>query len=90
MKKMRSHQNDTCNLPTALIQPDVERRSLSDVQFDVQWKIKLILGENHFCSSDSSVVVFTPQKYASKSNFRKRCCLCYDNKIGQAQKMKKT
>ena len=68
------------------MQPHVER-PLTCVQFDVQRKIKLILGESRFHASDSSVVTFTPRNYASKSNFRKRCCLCYDNEIGPGQKM---
>ena len=67
----------------------VERRPLIGLQFDVQRKIKLILGERHFRASDSSVVTFTSRNYASKSNFRKRCCLCYDNEIGPGQKMQK-
>ena len=86
---IRSHQNDTCNLSPAIIQLHVERRPLTGLQFDVQRKIKLILCESHFRASDSSVVTFTTRNYASKSNFRKRCCLCYDNKIGPGQKMQK-
>ena len=84
-----SHQNDTCNLSAAIIQPHVQRRPLTGLQFDVQQKIKLILGKSHFRASDSSVVTFTPRNYASKSNFRKRCCHCYDNGIGPGQKMQK-
>ena len=79
---IRSHQNNTSNLSPAIIQPHVERRSLTGLQFDFERKIKLILGESHFRASDSSVVTFTPQNYASKSNFRKRYCLGYDNEIG--------
>ena len=90
MKKIRFHENDTCNFSPALIQPHVERRPLTGLQFDVQRKMKLILCESHFRASDSSVVTFTPRNSASKSNFRKRCCLCYDNEIGPGQKMKKT
>ena len=86
---IRSYQNNTCNLSPAIIQPHVERRPLTGLQFDVQQKIKLILDESHFRVSDSSVVTFTPQNYALKSNFRKRCCLCYDNEIGPGQKMQK-
>ena len=86
---IRSHQNDTFNLSPALIQLHVERKLLTSLPFDVQRKIKLILGKRHFCGSDSSVVTFAPQNYASKSNFRKRCCLCYDNEIGAGLKMKK-
>ena len=77
----RSHQNNTSNLSPALIQPQVVRRPLTSIQLDVQRKIELILGESHFRASDSSVVTFTFRNYASKSNFRKRCCLCYDNEI---------
>ena len=88
MKRIRSHENDTSNFSPALIQPHVER-PLIGLQFDVQRKIKLTLDESYFCASDSSVVTFTPQNYASKSNFRKRCCLCYDNEIGPGQKMQK-
>ena len=88
MKRIRSHENDTSNPSPALIQPHVER-PLTGLQFDVQRKIKLILCESHFRASDSSVVTFTPRNYASKSNFRKRCCLCYDNEIGLGQKMQK-
>ena len=79
---IRSHQNDTCNLSPAIIQPHVERRPLTGLQFEVQRKIKLILGESHFRASDCNFVTFIPRNYASKSNFRKRCCLCYDNEIG--------
>ena len=86
---IRSHQNDSCNLSPAIIQPHVERRPLTGLQLDIQQKIKLILGESHFRASDSSVVTFTPRNYASNSNFRKRCCLCYDNEIGSGQKMQK-
>ena len=68
MKRFRSHQNDTSNLSPALIQLHVERRPLSGVEFDVQQKIILILGESHFRASDSSVVTFTTQNYASMSN----------------------
>ena len=82
---IRSHQNDTCNLSPAIIQPHVERRSLTGLQFYDQRKIKLILGESHFRAS----VTFTPRNYVSKSNFRKLCCLCYDNEIGPGQKMQK-
>ena len=82
---IRSHQNDTCNLSPAIIQPHVERRPLTGLQFDVQRKIKLILGESYFRAS----VTFTTQNYVSKSNFRKLCCLCYDNEIGPGQKMQK-
>ena len=85
---IRSHQNETCNLSPAIIQPQVERRPLTGLQFDVQRKIKLILGESHFRASDSSVVTFAPRNRASKSNFRKHCCLCYDE-IGSGQKMQK-
>ena len=67
----------------------VERKRLTGLQFDVQRKIKLILGERHFRASDSSVVTFTSRNYGSKSNFRKCCCLCYDNEIGPGQKMQK-
>ena len=42
-----------------------------------------------FRASDSSVVTLTPRNYASKSNFKKRCCFCYDNEIGPNQKMGK-
>ena len=49
---IRSHQNDTSNLSPALIQPQVERRPLTGLQFDVQQKIKLILGESHFRASE--------------------------------------
>ena len=83
------HQNNTSNLLPALIQLHVERRPLTGLQFDVQQKLKLILGESHFCVSDCSVVKFTPRNYASKSNFRKRCYICYDNEIGPNQKMQK-
>ena len=86
---IRSHQNDTSNFSPALIQLHVERRPLTGLQFDVQRKIKLILGASHFRPCDFSVVTFTPRNYASKSNFRKRCCLCYGNEIGPGQKMKK-
>ena len=86
---IRSHQNDTCNLSPALIQLHVERRPLTGLQFDVQRKIKLILGESHFHASDFIVVTFTPRMYALKSNFRKRCCLCYGNEIGPGQKRQK-
>ena len=86
---IRSHQNDTGKLSPAIIQPHVERRPLTGLQFDVQQKINLILSESHFRASDSSVVTFTYRNYASKSNFRKRCCLCYDSKIGPGQKMQK-
>ena len=88
MKRIRSHENDTSKFSPALIQPHVER-PLIGLQFDVQRKIKLILWESHIRASDSSVVTFTPRNYASKSNFRKRCCLCYDNEIGPGQKMQK-
>ena len=81
MKRIHSHENYTSNFSPTLIQPYVER-PLIGLQFDVQRKIKLILSESHFRASGSSVVTFTPQNYASKSNFRKRCCLCYDNEIG--------
>ena len=84
---IRSHQNDTSNLSPALIQPHDKRRPLTGLQFDVQQKIKLILGKRHFRASDSSVVTFTPRNYASKSNFKKRCCLCYDNEIEPGQKI---
>ena len=86
---VRSHQNDICNFSPALIQLHVERKPLTGLQFDVRQNIKLILGKHHFRASDSSVVTFTPRNYASKSNFRKRCCLCYDNEIGTGQKMQK-
>ena len=82
---IRSHQNDTSNLSPALIQPHVQRRPLTGLQFDVQRKTKLILGKRYFRTSDSSVVTFTPRNYTSKPNLRKRCCLCYDNKIGPGQ-----
>ena len=75
-------------LLAALIQPQL-KRPLTGLQFDVQRKIKLILCESHFRASDFCVVTFTPRNYASKSNFRKRCCLCYDNEIGPGQKMQK-
>ena len=88
MKRIRSHENDTSNFSPALIQPHVER-PLIGLQFDVQPKIKLILCESHFRASDSSIVTFTPRNYASKSNFRKFCCLCYDNEIEPGQKMQK-
>ena len=86
---IRSHQNDTYNLSSAIIQPHIERRPLTGLQFDVQRKIKLILDESHFRANDSSVVTFTPRNYVLKFNFRKRCCLCYDNEIGPGQKMQK-
>ena len=76
-------------LSIALIRPQIERRSLTGVQFDVQQKIKLILGKRLFRASDSSVLTFRLENYAAKSNFRKRCCLCYNNKIGPGQKMRK-
>ena len=82
------HQNNTCKLSPAIIQSHVERRPLTGLQFDVQRKIKLILGKSHCRASDSSVVTFKPKNYASKSNFRKRC-LFYDNEIGPGQKMQK-
>ena len=88
MKRIRSHENDTSNFSLALIQPHVER-PLTGLQFDVQQKIKLILCESHFRASDSCVVTFTLRNYTSKSNFRKLCCLCYDNEIGSGQKMQK-
>ena len=84
-----SHQNDTFNLSPALIQPHIERRPLTSSQFNVQQKLKLILGERHFRASDSNVVTFKPRNYVSKSNFRKCCCLCYDNEIGPGQKCQK-
>ena len=62
---------------------------MTGLQFDVQRKIKLILGESHFRASDSSVVTFTSQNYVSKSNFRKRCYFCYDNEIVPGQKRQK-
>ena len=86
---IRSQQNNTCNLSPAIIQPHVEKRPLTGLQFDVQRKIKLILGKSHFCANDSSVVTVTPGNYASKSFLRKRCCLCYNNEIGPGQKMQK-
>ena len=86
---IRSHQNDTSNLLPSIIQPHIERKPLIGLQFDVQQKIKLILGKSHFHVSYSSVVTFTLQNYASKFNFRKCCCLCYDNEIGPGQKMQK-
>ena len=89
MKRIHFHENDTSNFSPALIQPHVES-PLIGLQFDVQRKIKLILCESHFRASDSIVVTFTPRNYASKSNFRKRCSLCYDNEIGPGQKMQKT
>ena len=67
----------------------VERRLLTGLLFDVQRKIKLILGKHLFRASDSSVVTFRPENYATKSNFKKRCPLCYDNEIGPGQKMRK-
>ena len=84
-----SHQNDTFNLSPALIQLHVVRRPLTALQFDVQRKIKLVLSKSHFRGSNSSVVTFKPRNYASKSNFRKRCCLCYDNEIVPGQKIQK-
>ena len=86
---MRFHQNNTFNLSPALIQLYVERSSLIGLQFDVQRKIKFILGETHFRASDSNVVTFTPRNYASKSNFWKRCCQCYNNEIKPGQKIQK-
>ena len=65
---IRFHLNDSCNLSPAIIQPRVERRALTGLQFDVQQKIKLNLSESHFRTSDPSVVTFTPENYASKSN----------------------
>ena len=52
------------------------------LQFDVQRKVKLILGKRLFRACDSNVVTFRPKSYVAKSNFRKRCCLCYNNEIG--------
>ena len=88
MKRIRSHENDTLNFSPALIQPYIER-PLTGLQFDLQQKIKLVLCESYFRASDSIVVTFTPRNYTSKSNFRKRCCLCYGNEIGPGQKMPK-
>ena len=84
---IRFHQNNTFNLSPALTQLHVERRPLTGLRFEVQQKIKMIVGESHFRASDSSVVTFTPRNYASKSNFRKRCYFCCDNEIGPGQKM---
>ena len=53
------------------------------------YKNKLIFAKRHFRASDYSVVTFTPRNYALKSNFRKHCCLCYDNEIGPGQKIEK-
>ena len=86
---IRSHQNDSFNLSPALIQLHVERRPLTGLHFDVQRKIKLILGKGHFRGSDSNVVTFTPQNYASKSNFRKRFFSAMIMKLDQARKCKK-
>ena len=77
------------NLQIALIRSHVERRPLTGLQFDVQQKIKLLLGKRVFPASDYSVVTVRSENYAAKSNFRKRCRLCYNNKIGQGQKMQK-
>ena len=83
---IRSHQNYTTNLSPDLIQPQVERKPLTGLQFDVQQKVKLILGESHFCASESSVVTFTPRKYALESNFRKRYFSAMITKLDQARK----
>ena len=38
---------------------------MTGLQFDVQQKIKLILGESNFRASGSSVVTLTPRNYVS-------------------------
>ena len=76
-------------LSIVLIRPHVKRGPLMVLQFDVQQKIKLILGKRLFPASDSSVITFKPENYTAKSNFMKLCRLCYDNEIGPGQKMRK-
>ena len=78
------------DLALNLIQPHVQRRPLIGLQFDVQRKMKLVLGEQQFQIGESSgITTLTPGQFSAKYGTRKRCRICYENKVGPGQKIRK-
>ena len=78
------------DLALALIRPHVQRRLSIGLQFDVQRKVKLVLGEQQFRLGESSgITTLTPGQFSAKSGTRKCCRICIQNEVGPGQKKRK-
>ena len=78
------------DLALALIQPHVQRRPSINLQFDVQRKMKLFLGEQQFRIGESSgITILPPEQYLAKFGIRKLCRICCKNKVNPGQKKEK-
>ena len=77
------------DLALALIRPHVQRRPSIGMQFDVQRKMKLVLGEQQFRIGESScITTFTPGQFSAKSGTRKPCRICGEIEVDPGQKKK--
>ena len=75
------------DLALALIRRHVQRRPSIGLQFDVQLKMKLVLGEQQFRIGESNgITTLTPGQFSAKSATRKRCRICSKNEVGHGQK----
>ena len=78
------------DLALALIRPHVQRRPSIGLQFDVQRKMKLVLGEQQFRIGESSgITTLTLGQFSAKSGTRKRCRICSEIEAGPGQKKRK-